>query len=110
MLQLQKGTNTWHHKPVLGPAAKQYYYDWMRIWVVGSGGEPIGLSRSGNKSHSASCQQRGNQSDDTTCRTVTSQRESGPTRTMKTTTRNKQTKMGGNPPASCREAPAAGGQ
>ena len=38
MLQLQKGTNTWHHKPVLGPAAKQYYYDWMRIWVVGSGG------------------------------------------------------------------------
>ena len=47
LLQLQKGTNTWHHKPVLGPAAKQYYYDWMRIWVVGRRGDPPGLPLGG---------------------------------------------------------------
>ena len=49
LLQLQKGTNMWLHKPVLGPAAKQYYYDWMRGWVVGRRGDPQDFRRGGRR-------------------------------------------------------------
>ena len=118
-LQLQKGTNTWHHKPVLGPAAKQYYYDWMRIWVVGRRADPPGLPLGGANRPISQWEQVALSLMPAAREPVRrhdlpdgdlSERESGPTRTMKTTTtRNKQTKMGGNPPASCREGPRCRG-